>query len=321
MDGPLVGLVGEGVPNFPFHGGLNEAVVGIIRRRADKVHGRPVGHHSPAHGDMGGLRVQLHRHLEHILTLPPVDGQHLVALDPAHRLPEVVVEAVDGVLRLLVRCPGRQHGPAQVQLPQLLADAGVVGDALGNDVAGPLEGFRRRLHPLLGVDEVPGGLLYIDRRTEGESQIGQRFQALFPGDGGPGAPLLLVGAIQVLHLGQGGGGVDGGGQLFRQLALVLNGTLYLGFSGVQIAQILQPVGQRPQKLVVHGAVELLPVSGDKRNSGPLVNEAYYILHMLLGAAQLPGQGPDHQVHMSFSLQIKSKVRTVYPNRAEKSRGM
>ena len=80
--------------------------------------------------------------------------------------------------------------------------------------------------PLLGVDVLQRGLLHVHSGAEGEGQGGQGLQALLPGDGGPGAPLLLIGAVQVLHLRQGFGGVDGGGQLFRQLALLGNRALH-----------------------------------------------------------------------------------------------
>ena len=89
--------------------------------------------------------------------------------------------------------------------------------------------------PLLGVDVLQRGLLHVHSGAEGEGQRGQGLQPLFPGDGGPGAPLLLVGAVQVLHLGQGGRFSNGGGELLGELALILNRTRYLRFSGVQIA--------------------------------------------------------------------------------------
>ena len=43
-------------------------------------------------------------------------------------------------------------------------------------------------------------------------------QALLPGDGGPGAPFLLVGPVQVLCLGQSFGGVDGGREFVGEFA-------------------------------------------------------------------------------------------------------
>ena len=59
VDGPLVGLLGEGVSDLPLQRGLDEPVIGVVRRSPHKIHaGRP-GHHRPPDGDMGCLRVQL----------------------------------------------------------------------------------------------------------------------------------------------------------------------------------------------------------------------------------------------------------------------
>ena len=301
LDSPLVGLLGEGIADLPLQGGLQQPVPGVVRRGADKLHGRPAGHHRPAHGDAGGLAVQLHAHLQNVLPLAPVDGQHLMAHDPPHRGLKVIVQPVDAVLRLLLRRPGHQRSPAQVQLPQALADGGVVGDGLGDDVAGPLEGGLRRLHPLVRVDEILGQLLGIHRGTHGEQGLRQRLQPLLLRHGGPGAPLGLVGQVQVLHLRQGGGGVNGGGQFFCQLALALDGGLYLLPPLVQVAQVLQPVGQGAQGGVVHGPVELLAVAGDKGNGVALVNEGDHVLNIALLLAQLSGQNLDHGFHWDAPL--------------------
>ena len=222
VDGTLVRLLSEVGADLPLHGGLDQAVIGVVRRRPDKVHAGRAGHHGPAHRHVGGLRVQLHRDLEHPLPLTPVDGQHLVALGPSHRDLEVIVQAVDRVLRLLGRSPGGQHAPAQIQLPQLPADVGVVGDLLGQDVTGPLEGVLRRLHPPCPGPESPGPPDGGPPPGPERRAAGPGVPAPLPGDGGPGAPLLLIGAVQVLHLRQSGGRSDGVGELLGELALVLD---------------------------------------------------------------------------------------------------
>ena len=305
VDGTLVRLLSEVGADLPLHGGLDQAVIGVVRRRPDKVHAGRAGYHGPAHRHVGGLRVQLHRDLEHPLPLTSVDGQHLVALGPAHRDLEVIVQAVDRVLRLLGRSPGGQHAPAQIQLPQLPADVGVVGDVLGQDVAGPLKGVLRRLHPLVRVQKVQGRLTGVHRRALSGEQPGQGFQPLLPGDGGPGAPLLLIGAVQVLHLRQSGGRSDGVGELLGELALVLDSGGDLPLPGLQVPQVLKAVRQPAQQLVVHGAVELLAVAGDKRDGGTLVDEGHHILYMLRRAFQLPGERLKDGVHAKVSLVQKS----------------
>ena len=74
MDGSLVGLVREGTADLPLHRGLDESVVGVVRRVADELHSGGPRDSEAADGDMGGLRVQLHRYLQNTLPLSTVDG-------------------------------------------------------------------------------------------------------------------------------------------------------------------------------------------------------------------------------------------------------
>ena len=60
----------------------------------------------------------------------------------------------------------------------------------------------------------------------GEEEGGEGLEALFTGGGGAGAALLLIGAVEVLHLGEGEGGVDGGGELRREFVLGVDGGFY-----------------------------------------------------------------------------------------------
>ena len=137
----------------------------------------------------------------------------------------------------------------------------------------------------------------------GEEHLRQGRQALLPGHGGPGAALLLVGAVQVLHLRQGGGGVDGGGELLRQLALLLDGLLHRLPAVLQVPQVLEPLLQGPQGGVVHGAVELLAVAGDEGDGVALVQKAHHVLHVLRLLIQLLGNALDNGVHsVSFPYQ-------------------
>ena len=175
VDGTLIGLVGEAAADLTLQRGLDEAVIGVIGGVSDKGHGGRAGdQHRAAHGHMGGLRVQLHRHLQHVLPLAPVDGQHLIALDAADRALEVIVETIHRVLRLLIRCLGHHHTPAQEQRAQLLADGGVVRNFLRDDIAGSLEGGLNAVYPFLGVDET-GSRLLGDGTVPalGEEQLGQ----------------------------------------------------------------------------------------------------------------------------------------------------
>ena len=288
MNGPLAGLVGEMCPHLPLQGGVEEPVIGVLRGGPDKGHGpRPRPHHRPAEQHQGRLPVGDHGRPQKALPLPPVDRQDLVALEPGDGLGEVVVEPVDRVL--LPGGPGGQLSPLQHQLPEDLADGGVVGDVLGDDVVGPLEGVGGGLHPLLGVDVGLGGLLRIRAvALLGEQQGRQRLQPLLPRRRGAGAALLLVGAVQVLHLRQGGGGVDGGGQRLRQLPLAVDSSLDLLPPLLQIAQVLQPLLQGAQGGVIHGAVELLAVAGDEGDGVALVQQGDDVGYVLLALIEFPG---------------------------------
>ena len=134
----------------------------------------------------------------------------------------------------------------------------------------------------------------------------------------PWRALLLIGAVEILHLRQGGGGVDGGGELLRQLALALDGGLDLLPPLVQIAQVLQPVGQGAQGGIVHGPVELLAVAGDEGDGVALVNEAHHVLHVGLAPAQLPGQYLNDGIHSGTPYKIG--IRLFYANLTGKSSG-
>ena len=223
-------------------------------------------------------------------------------MEAADGAAEVIIQAIHRVLRLRLGGLGHQHPPALGQLPQLLAQVGPVGDLLGQDVAGPLQGIPGGVHPLLRVYK-SGGLLFRVQLGAplGGQAAGEGLQALLPGDGGPGAPRLLIGTVQVLYLCQGGCGGDGGSQFLCQLALGLNGGGHLPPALVQVPQILQPVRQPAQQLVVHGPVKLLAIAGDKWDGGPLVNKPDHILHINFFLPQLLGQGLDDGFHVAVLL--------------------
>ena len=205
---------------------------------------------------------------------PPVDGQHPVALQAAHRLGEVVVQAVDRVL--LLGGHRAQHAVFLQHGPQPLADGSVIGEALGQNVAGALEGLLPGFHTLLRADigggQLQGALpqgaaLGVLPRQE---QLGQGLQPLFPGHPGAGAALGPVRPVEVLHLRQSGGALQGGGQLRGELALLLDGLPHLAPALLQAPQVGQTVRQLPDGLVVHGAVALLAVAGDEGHGVALV---------------------------------------------------
>ena len=296
MDGPLAGLVREGIADLPLQGGVQEPVIGVLRHGLHELHGPGSGpDHRPAEQGQGLVPVSDHDGLQSPLPLPPVDGQDLVALEAGDGLGEVIVEPVD---RVLLR--GRlahQLAPLEHQLPEALADGRVVADGLGDDVAGPLEGVGQGLHPLLRIHVGRSrrqGVRAV--RPLGEEELRQGLQSPLPGHSGTGAALGLVGAVQVLHLRQGHGGGDSGGEGLRQLALGLNGRADLLPPLLQAAQVLEALLQGAQGGVVHGAVELLAVAGDKGDGVALVQKVHHILYMLHALVQLPGEHLNNRFH-------------------------
>ena len=271
-DGPLCGGFGQSGAGLPLQGGKDQAVIGVLRRGLDELHGPAAGHHhAAAHRPQGQLPVQLHTHLQLFLPLAPVDGKDLVSLQPGKGLGKIVIQAVDAVL--LHGGHGAEDSLLHHQLPELAPDGSVVADGLGYDVGGAGEGFLRCLHALFGIRI----FFRLCQRVGtvgplGEEHLRQRLQALFPGHGGPGAALLLIGAVKILHLRQGLGIVNGSGQLLRQLPLLLNGFFHRLPPFLEAPEIGKTLFQRAQGGVIHGPMEFLAVAGDEGDGIALVQK-------------------------------------------------
>ena len=151
---------------------------------------------------------------------------------PADGLGKVVVELIDPILFRVLRRFAHKISPAGDQFPEGLADGGVIGDRLGNNIAGI-----HILPPVCGVNIITSQHRRV-LTVLGKNGICQRPQASFPGDGGPGTALLLIGKVQVLYLRQGCGVINGGRQLLRQLSLIFNGPLDLLPALLQAPQIV-----------------------------------------------------------------------------------
>ena len=203
------------------------------------------------------------------MPLGPIDGSLKVVIEPIDRVP------------LVLFCGGGDQDPlGPPQRPQPLTQGSVVRDLLGHDVGGALERLLRSLHPFFGVHIAGGHKKRLGAVPAlGEQERGQGLQTLFTGDGGAGAALLPVGTVQVLHLSQGGRGVNGGGESLSELSLPVDSGLDLAPAFFQIAQVLEAVGQGAQGGVVHGSVEFLAVAGDKGDGIPLVNELDHVFHV------------------------------------------
>ena len=172
------------------------------------------------------------------------------------------------------------------------------------------------VHAFFRVKEIPGGILRpraIPRL--GKEQGRQGLQSLFPGHGGPGAALLLIGAVEILHLRQGLGTVDGGRQFLRQLALVGDGLLHRRAALLQAAQVLQPILQGAQGGVIHGAVELLAVAGNEGNGIPLIQKLHHVFHMLYIRIQFLRKGINNIHYCLFPLVLQKMIPSIIQGKA------
>ena len=183
------------------------------------------------------------------------------------------------------------------QLAQALAQRRVVGDALGDDVARAGKGLFGRgdtlflVYILCRLPERLGTVALL-----GKEQLCERLEPLFLRDRRAGAALGLVGAVEILKLGERRGVFDGGGELLRQLALLAD----RGEDGLapllQAAQVLQSGLERAQDRIVHRAVHFLAVARDEGDRVALVEQAHDVFDIFFLLSQLAGEKRGDLIH-------------------------
>ena len=295
VNGAFIGTLAQVAADLTLDGGEDQPLVGILGSSLDKL-GNKHGGLQCRSADQSRTLVarQGHTGLQDPFLLTPIDGQDLVIQQPGYGLGEVIVQPVHGVRIRILGLAGK-YAPAGHQTAQILPDLRIIGKILSDDIAGTLESFFNGIDTLLRVDVIlckNGRILTV----LGEDSLRQRCQALLPGHGATGAALLLVGPVQILHLGHGGRIVDSGGQLLCQLALIFDGTLYLVTALLEVPQIGQPGLQIAQGGVVHGTVHFLPVPGNKGNGVALVDQGHHIFNILQFLAQFFRQNFSNQTH-------------------------
>ena len=150
----LVGLVRQGAAQFALHTGRDQAVIGVLGSGADEGC-RPAARdkHRPAHADKRLLPVHLHAGLQKSLAFAAVYGKHLMPLQLGKRLGKVIIGLVDGGLLLLALDGLRMHdGLPLHETAQRLADGGIVGDFLRDDIGGAGQCVGGRFHALFRAD-------------------------------------------------------------------------------------------------------------------------------------------------------------------------
>ena len=185
-----------------------------------------------------------------------------------HRFRKIIVLGVNAVLLLGGLALHQAEGP--VELAQLGPQGRVVAHLLGQDIPRARQGG-------LGVRHFLGYVLFglrphVQPGVLGQQRLGQGLQPPGFGHAGPGLALWLIGAVKVLHLGQGFGRRQRPFQLFGHGALLGDDRRHLALALFQPPQVVQPLGQGAQHLVVHGVGRFLAVAGDKGDGVALVDQ-------------------------------------------------
>src|SRR5690606_7428714 len=189
-------------------------------------------------------------------------------------------------------------GDERAALPELLAEGadqvGVLGEPLDEDRPGA---FQRRpgVGHALG-DEARGRLGRVERRVA-EQLVGQRLQPQLAGDLRFGAPLRLVGQVDVFEAGLGLGRHDLRAQLVVELALRLDRLQDRGPALVELAEVAQPLFERAQLGVVEAAGHLFAVARDERHGRAAVEQLDRGPHLPLAHPELFGDPLVYREHL------------------------
>ena len=239
----------------------------------------------PADDTRRTVGIDLNANLQKALALAAVQCQHAVTGYLVQRLCEVVILGVDAVLVL-----GLGAGDAAertVVAAQFGAAGSIIGDSLGDDILRP--GQRGGCVGDLVVEVRSGGFFGVKRSVLFQNRVGQRLQAPGLGDAGAGLALGLIGAVDVLDLGQRLGFRQRGGQFGRHRALLSDGGGDLVLALIEAAQVFESVAEIAQHLIVHRAGGFLAVAGDERDGIALIDQLDCALHVFDVQIQLLSQ--------------------------------
>src|SRR5512143_942639 len=106
----------------------------------------------------------------------------------------------------------------------------------------------------------------------GKKQVGKRLEASFTGDLRLGPPLRLVWQTDVLEPRLAVGGLDRLPERIVELALLADAPEDRRAAILQLAQVPQPLLQRPQLRVVEGTGGFLAVTRDERHGGASIEQ-------------------------------------------------
>ena len=221
--------------------------------------------------------------------------------DGPDRLTEVVIHAVDAVL-FLCRPAVQDAFPVQ-ERPQLLPDLRAVADGFREDVT--RTGKRRlRIRYFFFRIDIPGRFRRgIPGLLQHQPQC-QRFQPAFLRHGGAGPPLRPEGPVEILQFAQGGCFGQLCFQFIRQDALLFQRGSDLLPAFFQVPQVFQPFRHFAQHLVVQRTRRFLPVTGDKGDRVPRVQQFHRRLYLLRPQFELCRK-PVYKIHFILLLLLCS----------------
>ncbi len=290
LDGLFVGAVFQFQPHFRLDGGIEQPVVGIFDGLFQVR--RPLAQR--AHHLRPQPRQRLHRvHLDFededaLLGAAPY-GQHAMRGNLAGRFAELRVQLVFAFWVGNAFDGAACHQPlGHHHAAHLLAEGGIFADPLGDNVARALHRFVRGRHALFRAHEGSRKIGQGCRASLVPEVLRQRFQALVAGDGRLGAPLRLVGQVQVFQFGLFERRLDARLQFRGQLALFGDGVEH-GFPALfELAEILQLFLNVADLDFVQVAGGLFAVTRDERHRGACVEQFDDGVHALQGDLDFAG---------------------------------
>ena len=209
----------------------------------------------------------LDAHEQERLLLAAADGERAVGGDGLERLDPLKVVAVFrgvGFGFLPIHNLGGNGCLLLVDFADLAAQGGIVGNALGEDVARTGEGELCVGHAFFGVDEFRGffrgiGVLVFKK------EICERGEPALGGHGGACLALRAVGCEQILQRGECEGGEDFLLQLGAEELALIEGFQDGGAAGIKLGELEHAVADRLDLDFVEHAGGLFPVAGDERD--------------------------------------------------------
>ena len=270
-DRALVRLVRQFASDFAFKRRADEPAPRVLRRRAHHV---AAGAARPDHRTADDLHrllvVAFYRDFQPFFAFAAVDGQNAVSRRAQNRFAVIRILRVNAFA--LFGGDRTQHARAAVERAQIGADRRIVADLLGEDILRQLNGSFRVGHAFFFAHIRLRQRERVVPAPLGKNQIRQRLNALFLGDHRAGAALLLIRAVDILQLGERRRSRELLFQIAGHFSLFRNRSGNLFPALIQPAQIVQPLADFAQLLVIHRAGHFLAVSGDKGNGVALVDQ-------------------------------------------------